>query len=149
MNSQQNHQRSHSMEPPSHKHLQVRTKPSLDVTFHSFMHCVFLSCTQINNRYKLKYKHTTPGVMQRYEIVASADWPPGSKNKGKKLKTNQKLIMYHVKSANFQESDQDMAESSSPTNNKRSQIVIHQSSQQKKLRNATSTEPDNSTHQAL
>ena len=87
--------------------------------------------------------------MQRYEIVASADWPPGSKNKGKKLKTNQKLIMYHVKSANFQESDQDMAESSSPTNNKRSQIVIHQSSQQKKLRNATSTEPDNSTHQAL
>ena len=57
--------------------------------------------------------------------------------------------MYDVQFDNLQENDQDMADSSSPPNHKRSQLVIHQSSQQKKTRNDTQTESNKHSNQDL
>jgi hypothetical protein len=43
--------------------------------------------------------------------------------------------MCYITSANSQDNDQDMADSNSPSNNKRGQLTIHQPTQQKKTRN--------------
>jgi hypothetical protein len=48
-----------------------------------------------------------------------------------------------------QDLDQDMADSSSPTNNKRGQLSLYQPSQQKKTRNAPQTEHDRYASQDL
>jgi hypothetical protein len=77
----------------------------------------------------------TKGATQQSKIVREANWPPG--NTQKKPNTNQKLAMCYTISVNSQDNDQDMADSSSPSKNKRGQLTIHQPIQQKKIRNDT------------
>jgi hypothetical protein len=54
-------------------------------------------------------------------------------NTQKNVKTNQLLILHHNASPTLQDNDHDMTDSSSPTNNKRGQMVI-QLTQQKRTR---------------
>jgi hypothetical protein len=73
------------------------------------------------------------GTTQRYEIVSEVIEPP--KNTHKLSQTNPISILRYFVSLTFQENDQDMADSSSPTTNKRGQLTIYKSIQQKKTKN--------------
>jgi hypothetical protein len=70
------------------------------------------------------------GTTQRYEIVREVMEPPT--NTHKFLQTNPTLTLNYFVPLLFQDIDQDMANSSSPTTNKRGQLTIYQPTQQKK-----------------
>jgi hypothetical protein len=72
------------------------------------------------------------GKTQRYEIVRYALTPQIEPHT--KTKDNPMLTLKCNIPLNLQDQDHDMADSSSPTSNKRSQLIIHQHSQQKKTR---------------
>jgi hypothetical protein len=73
------------------------------------------------------------GTTQRYEIVREVMEPPT--NTHKFLQTNPTLTLNYFVPLLFQDIDQDMANSSSPTTNKRGQLTIYQPTQQKKTKN--------------
>jgi hypothetical protein len=68
-----------------------------------------LKCIQKKYTHKCNIK----GAIQQYEIVQNAIWPPI------KPKANHILTMRHNFLRQIQDLDQDMADSSSPANNKR------------------------------
>jgi hypothetical protein len=70
------------------------------------------------------------GTTQRYEIIREVIEPPT--NTHKFSQTNSILILNYFVSLTFQDNDQDMADSSSSTTNKRRQLTVHQPIQQKK-----------------
>jgi hypothetical protein len=122
-----------NMASPSYRNSQVRTKLLSFAKFFLLVCYAPTSNIRPNVSSKHKQKCVFKGATQRSKIVREANWPPG--NTQKKPNTNQKLAMCYTTSVNSQDNDQDMADSSSPSNNKRGQFTIHQPTQQKKTRN--------------
>jgi hypothetical protein len=120
---------SNTMASYSNKAAQVRPKPT-SLILYPFPACYpcsynFLACyVQLTNMkthapympYK-KLKYATNGPTLQYEIIREANWPPISMKQTSK--TNLLLTLNYVVKLTVQDHDQDMADSSSPTNNKR------------------------------
>jgi hypothetical protein len=87
------------------------------------------------------------GKTQRYEIVRYALTPQIEPHT--KTKDNPMLTLKCNIPLNLQDQDHDMADSSSPTSNKRSQLIIHQHSQQKKTRCNLQADHDKYASQTL
>jgi hypothetical protein len=68
---------------------------------------------------KYIHKSNIKGAIKRYEIVQNAIRP------SIKPKTNPILTMRHIILIQIQDLDQDMIDSSSPANNKRSQLALY------------------------
>jgi hypothetical protein len=121
------------MASPSYRIPQVCTKPlPFPIIFLLACHA---SASNIwpNDSRKHKPNSVSKGATQQSKIVREANWSP--RNTHKKSNTNLKFTMCYTTSANSQDNDHDMADSSSPSNNKRRQLTIHQPTQQKKTRN--------------
>jgi hypothetical protein len=89
------------------------------------------------------HSHSTMGSTLRYNIRREASQPP------KHPKSISKLTLQYVMHLPSQDDDQDMADSSSPTNLKRGQLTIQQSTQPKKTRNDLQIEHQNYANQEL
>jgi hypothetical protein len=79
-----------------------------------------------------QYKYATKGQTLRSKIGREAKWPPKRIRQFSKI--NLPLTLSYVVTSPVQEYDHDMADSSSPPNNKRSQLPIQLSNQQKKTK---------------
>jgi hypothetical protein len=103
-----------SMASPNFKETQVSTKPYRCQYLHLHLLLTVLAYISLQcKKIKITYNSNMKGVIQRYEIVQNAIWPPI------KPKANHILTMRHNFLRQIQDLDQDMADSSSPANNKR------------------------------
>ena len=132
----------------SNKTLQVSFQPfSLLTCFLIFSYNVNFTNSMKCNVYQNKHKHTKIGKTQQYEIIRFALTPqikPHIKTKDNPMLTLKCNILLHL-----QDQDHDMADSSSSTSNKRSQLTIHQHSQQKKTRCDLQANHDKYANQTL
>jgi hypothetical protein len=93
------------------------------------------------------HSHSTMGSTLQYNIGREASQPP--KNTQILPKSISMLTLQYVMHLPSQDDDQDMADSSSPTNLKRGQLTIQQSTQPKKTRNDLQSEHQNYANQEL
>jgi hypothetical protein len=128
--------------------------PQVSLQTFPFFTCDIFSSYTVNLKnslkckmYQNKHRHKKMGKTQRYEIVRHAlktQTKPHTKTKDITMLTLKCYIPPCL-----QDQDHDMADSSSPNNNKRSQLIIHQHSQPKKTRCDLQADHDKYASQTL
>ena len=126
----------------SNQVIQVRLYPIYSIPYpclgcHSYL-CEFNTYqaqlypirTSIHHKLYKKYENSAIGPNLQSEIARKAKWPSACMKKNSTI--NLLLTWNYIVKLIIQDHDQDMADSSSPTNNKRGQLTNQQSNQQKK-----------------